>query len=47
MSWINMLTPIQWLLLAAIPPAILSLYFLKLKRRESLVPSTLLWKKAI
>lgn len=47
MSWINMLTPMQWLLLAAIPPAILSLYFLKLKRRESLVPSTLLWKKAI
>ena len=47
MSWINMLTPMQWLLLAAIPPAILSLYFLKLKRRESLVPSTLLWTKAI
>jgi hypothetical protein len=47
MNWINTLGPWQWLLLAAIPPAILSLYFLKLKRRESVVPSTLLWKKAI
>jgi len=47
MTWINMLGPWQWLLLAAIPPAILSLYFLKLKRREYVVPSTLLWKRAL
>lgn len=47
MNWINTLGPWQWLLLASIPPAILSLYFLKLKRRESVVPSTLLWKRAI
>jgi hypothetical protein len=47
MNWINTLTPWQWLLLAAIPPAILSLYFLKLKRREMVVPSTLLWKRTI
>lgn len=47
MSWINMLGPWQWLLLAAIPPAILSLYFLKLRRRECVVPSTILWKRAL
>lgn len=47
MTWINMLSPLQWGLLLAIPPAILSLYFLKLKRQESLVPSTMLWRRAI
>lgn len=47
MTWINMLSPLQWTLLLAIPPAILSLYFLKLKRHESVVPSTMLWKRAI
>ena len=47
MTWINMLTPLQWALLLAVPPAILSLYFLKLKRQEAVVPSTLLWKRAI
>ncbi len=47
MTWINMLSPLQWMLLLAIPPAILGLYFLKLKRHESVVPSTMLWKRAI
>jgi len=47
MNWINTLSPWQWLVLAAIPPAILSLYFLKLRRREILVPSTLLWKRTL
>lgn len=47
MTWINMLSAWQWLLLLAIPPAILSLYFLKLKRQESVVSSTMLWKRAI
>jgi hypothetical protein len=47
MTWINMLSPLQWMLLLTIPPAILGLYFLKLKRHESVVPSTMLWKRAI
>ena len=47
MTWINMLSPLQWALLLAIPPAILSLYFLKLKRQQAVVPSTMLWKRAI
>jgi hypothetical protein len=37
----------QWLLLAAVPPAIILLYFLKLKRRPIEVPSTYLWHKSI
>lgn len=47
MNWINALSWPQWLLLAAIPPAVLSLYFLKLKRKSMEVPSTLLWKKTL
>jgi hypothetical protein len=47
MNWISALGASQWLLLLAIPPAVLSLYFLKLKRRQMAVPSTLLWKRAI
>ncbi len=47
MNWISALSPMQWLLMMAIPPAVLSLYFLKLKRRELAVPSTLLWKMAM
>jgi len=37
----------QWLVLAAVPPAIIALYFLKLKRRPVEVPSTYLWHKSI
>ena len=33
MSLVNMLAWWQWVLLAAVPPAIVLLYFLKLKRR--------------
>jgi len=47
MNWISALGPLQWLLLLAVPPAVLSLYFLKLKRRELSVPSTLLWRKTL
>jgi len=37
----------QWAILAAIPPAIILLYFLKLKRQPLEVPSTYLWHKSI
>jgi hypothetical protein len=47
MNWISALSPLQWMLMLAIPPAVLSLYFLKLRRRELEVPSTLLWKRAL
>lgn len=47
MSWISALGPLQWLMILAVPPAVLSLYFLKLRRRELAVPSTLLWRKTL
>ncbi|MEQ1824947.1 MAG: BatA and WFA domain-containing protein [Pirellula sp.] len=47
MNWISALNSWQWALMLLIPPAVLSLYFLKLKRRELEVPSTLLWKRAL
>ena len=37
----------QWCLLAAIPPTIVLLYFLKLRRRPLEVPSTYLWRRSI
>ncbi len=37
----------QWLILALVPPAIVLLYFLKLKRRPVEVPSTYLWHRSI
>jgi len=37
----------QWLILAAVPPLIVLLYFLKLKRRPIEVPSTYLWSRTI
>ncbi|TWT76963.1 hypothetical protein Pla123a_23880 [Posidoniimonas polymericola] len=43
----NTLSPLQWSLMLAIPPAILALYFLKLKRMPIEVPSTYLWRKSI
>lgn len=43
----NTLSPLQWAAIAAVPPAILALYFLKLKRLPLEVPSTYLWKKSI
>ncbi len=43
----NTLSPWQWGLLALVPPAILALYFLKLKRQPLEVPSTYLWKRSI
>jgi len=46
-SFLNMLSWWQWTILAAIPPAIVLLYFLKLKRKPIEVPSTYLWHKSI
>jgi hypothetical protein len=43
----NLLSWWQWAILAAVPPAIVLLYFLKLKRRPLEVPSTFLWHKSI
>lgn len=43
----NMLSWWQWAILGAVPPAIITLYFLKLKRRPLEVPSTYLWHKSI
>jgi hypothetical protein len=43
----NMLNWWQWLILGAVPPAIVLLYFLKLKRRPIEVPSTYLWHRSI
>jgi hypothetical protein len=43
----NTLAPWQWAILALVPPAIIALYFLKLKRQPLEVPSTYLWKKSI
>jgi hypothetical protein len=43
----NTLPAWQWALLALVPPAIIALYFLKLKRQPIEVPSTYLWKKSI
>jgi hypothetical protein len=50
MRWpdlINTLAWWQWGLLALVPPAIVLLYFLKLKRRPVEVPSTYLWLRSI
>ena len=47
MNLINMLTPMGWTILAAIPPLIVLLYFLKLRRKPLSVPSTYLWTKTI
>jgi hypothetical protein len=43
----NTLHPWQWAILAAVPPLIVLLYFLKLKRQPIEVPSTYLWSRAI
>src|SRR5919204_6481143 len=45
--FLNTLSPWQWALLALVPPAIIALYFLKLKRQPLEVPSTYLWKRSI
>ena len=47
MSFINSLVWWQWIALGLIPPAIIALYFLKLKRQPLEVPSTYLWSRTI
>src|SRR6185503_12512491 len=44
---VNTLVWWQWGLLALVPPAIIALYFLKLKRQPLEVPSTYLWSRTI
>jgi hypothetical protein len=46
-QFLNTLALWQWGLLALIPPAIIALYFLKLRRQPLAVPSTYLWSRAI
>jgi hypothetical protein len=46
-KFISALSPWQWALAAAVPVGIVALYFLKLKRKPLVVPSTFLWKKSI
>lgn len=45
--FLNTLAPWQWALLALVPPAIIALYFLKLRRQPLEVPSTYLWRRSI
>lgn len=47
MNVLNTLAWWQWLMVASIPPAIVLLYFLKLKRMPLEVPSTYLWSRTI
>jgi hypothetical protein len=46
-DFMPMLSWWQWIVLGAVPPAIVLLYFLKLKRHPVEVPSTYLWHKSI
>jgi hypothetical protein len=45
--FLNTLSLSQWIVLALVPPAIIALYFLKLRRQPLEVPSTYLWTRAI
>jgi hypothetical protein len=45
--FLNTLTLSQWAILLLVPPAIIALYFLKLRRQPLQVPSTYLWSRAI
>ncbi len=46
-DFLNTLVWWQWGLLALVPPAIIALYFLKLRRQPLAVPSTYLWSRTI
>src|SRR5260221_12104359 len=47
MEFLPALSAWQWALVAIVPPAIVALYFLKLRRQPLEVPSTYLWHKSI
>lgn len=47
MTWMSALSPLQWFLFCLIPPLIVMLYFLKLRRTPLEVPSTYLWTRTI
>ena len=47
MNFLPTLPPWQWALIAVVPPAVVALYFLKLRRQPLEVPSTYLWQKSI
>ena len=47
MNLINSLPVYQWMILGLIPPLIVLLYFLKLRRTPVEVPSTYLWTKTV
>ncbi|HEY2762302.1 MAG TPA: VWA domain-containing protein, partial [Pirellulales bacterium] len=47
MEFLPALSTWQWALVAAIGPAIVALYFLKLRRQPLEVPSTYLWRKSV
>ena len=47
MNFLNTLSGWQWAIFAAVPPLIVLLYFLKLRRQPLEVPSTYLWSRTI
>ena len=47
MSGLELLAPMALIALAPLAAAIIVLYLLKLRRRELVVPSVLLWRRAV